>query len=326
LEKDPETAMRIAAALRYFWSNHSHLTEGRRWLEEALERSENAPSIRYLKLLNGLGQFARYQSDFETARKVYEKAITAGKAANELAQIGIAYHGLAALATQKGNFEEAQKFNEVELAIYREINDKSGIAFALASLGDLALAKGEASSARPVIEESLKISRELGNKQIASINLVNLGMVAFSEKDYETAFSHFMESLLLAQELGNKAVISCSLDGFAALAEWHGDAEQAAKLAGAADRLRESIDFDKEPSERLFCEAYISKTRARLGEQTFIAEFEKGRKMGWCEAASLAVRKSEIFFDQTEIIIESHKFERVIIEEEIENVNDKRRQ
>ncbi len=66
---------------------------------------------------------------------------------------------------------------------------------------------------------------------------------------------------------------------------------------------------------------YIAKTRAVLGEQTFTAEFEKGR-------AALAVRKPEIPFNTTEpneIIIESHKFERIVIEEEVENVNQERK-
>ncbi len=40
LERDPVTALRLAANLTYFWQGRGHITEGRRWLSEALSRSE----------------------------------------------------------------------------------------------------------------------------------------------------------------------------------------------------------------------------------------------------------------------------------------------
>jgi predicted ATPase len=330
LEKDTETACRIIAALRYFWANHNYLTEAYSWLKAALERSEDVSSMTYFKLLNGLGQFARYTGDFETARKAYEKVLIAETAANALAQIAISNHGLAAVATKEGDFATAQKFNEEELAIYRQLNDESGIAYALASLGDLALAKDDIQEARPLIEESLNISRNLGNKQVVSINLVNLGMVAYSEQNYKEAYSYFAESIRLAQELGNKAVISCSLDGFASIAEKCGNATQSVMLAGASEQMRESIGYNKEPAEQLFCETYIVKTRAALNEKAFADAFEQGRIMNMSEVLELTKISNfqfvhEAALQSAEIVIESHTFSRILIEENIieeENENE----
>lgn len=326
LNADTETAIRLAAALRYFWSNHSYLREGREWLEATLERSGDASPVLRFKLLNGIGQFARNQGDYAAAQKIYEEGLAAGEAANDLQQIVIACHGLAALATRQGDFPTARKYNEQELAISREIGDEAIITVALASLGDLSIAEGDTAAARPLIEESLEISRRLGNKQVVITNLVNLGAVAYRERDWAAAYTHFTESLTIAQELGNKAIVSCSLDGFAALAAGSGNVKQAALLSGAAEQLRSSIGYEIELTERRFRDVYLKKVRAALDEKSFVAHFEKGKVLDLSEAVAFVLQQSSredanggypnADGEIAEIIIEKHSFSRILIEED----------
>jgi predicted ATPase len=65
LENDTETATRLAAAIRFFWFSHSHITEAREWLEKAVSKSRNVSVGVRIKLLNGLGVSARNQGDYE---------------------------------------------------------------------------------------------------------------------------------------------------------------------------------------------------------------------------------------------------------------------
>ena len=140
LAQEMETAARLAAAMRGFWIFHNHLTEGRGWLEAALEC---APSAVAFKLLNGLGMLAKYQGDYAAARQMYEKGLAAGKAANDLRQIALASRGLGMVAQLQGDFTAAHEFMDEGLAISRELDDKSGIAVSLNFLGALARTKGE---------------------------------------------------------------------------------------------------------------------------------------------------------------------------------------
>ena len=255
---DAETAINLAAAMRTFWILHSHLTEGRKWLETALERSDDAPSALRFKLLHGLGQAAMYQGDTETARKMYEESLAVSKAAGDKRQIALSNRGLGALAKQQGDFTTARKFIEEGLKISRELNDKFGIAVSLNNLGDLARMEGDYAAARPLFEESLAISRQLGNKEgICGIHN-NLAAITFGEDDFAAAHSHYAEALAMAQELGDKITVSYSLDGFAALAVKSGDTERAAQIASAAEHLRESLGFDTDPAERRFRDAISS--------------------------------------------------------------------
>ena len=158
---DQETAINLTAALRRFWILHNHLTEGRKWLESALEQSTDAPPDVRFKLLNGLAHTATYQGDYQTARMRHEETLEAGRTANDLRQIALSNRGLGAIAKQEGDIAAARKFIGEALKISRQLDDKFGIAVSLNNLGDLARMAEDFKAARPLLEESrFAVSRQ----------------------------------------------------------------------------------------------------------------------------------------------------------------------
>ena len=324
-EFDADVAARLAGATRHFWIYHSHLTEGRNWLNAALSKSGAAnPELRF-KLLYGLGIMARVQGDYQTAREMYNQALVEGRASGNRQQIALSSSGLGAILQLTGDAPAARKYFEEGLAVSRELGDEYSIAYSLLCLGIVLGMEGKSSEARKVLEESLTILRKFGSKEAISNNLNNLGAVAFDVGDYEAALGYFTEGLQLSQEVGNKVNITDALNGLAALAAEDGKFEMAAKIAGSAENLSKSIGFEKEPTERHFCEKYISKIRAALDSDEFFAAFEQGRLMDTGEAVALARVSASKYYaqkDGTEIIIESRTVSRILIEEEILEEND----
>ncbi len=208
---------------------------------------------------------------------------------SNLKQIALSSRGLGTVAYFQGDFPAAHKFYKEGLAISRELNDKFGIAATLNYLGDLARTEGDDAAARPLYEESLAIFKQLGNKEAVNNNLINLGFVAYNEGDYKTARSNFAKVLTMAQELGDKRVISYSLDGFAALATEREESERATQLSGAAEHLRESIGFKREPADHRFRDTYTSKLKTKISEEEFTKAYEHGRKLKLDEAIALAL-------------------------------------
>src|SRR5207237_871119 len=94
LDHDIETAARLAVALRYFWIIHSNITEGRKWFESVLERSDEEFLAKHSKILNGVGTLALFQGDYATAQNIYEKDLAQGKASGDKQQIAWANRGL----------------------------------------------------------------------------------------------------------------------------------------------------------------------------------------------------------------------------------------
>ena len=326
LKNDPQTAARIAAALRFFWSNHSHLSEGLRWSKAALQTTENFPSEARSKLLMSNGLFLKNQGKFEAARKSYEKCSAESRETNDSVHIIKANHGLAAVAVLQRDFAAAQKFLAEALVLSRELGDELQIAHSLGSFGDLEMCRENLSAARPLLEECLTLSKKLGNELILTTVYFNLGAIDYLENFYESAAFNFAESLRIAERLGNKTMISCALDGSAALAAAIGNHEQSARLAGAAEALRKEIGCPIEPAEESFREKYLAKTRVALDEKASALLYAQGCALNSEEAVALA---KQIINDRDtgevsgfnemieEIIVEKHSFSRVIIEETI---------
>jgi len=287
--EDPEKAARLAAGLRNFWIVRGHLTEGRKWLEQALKPGNKAPASVHRKVLTGAAAMAQLLGDHERARKLYEEGLAEARTAGDLQQMALAGRGLAATAYLQGDSKSARGFIEEALLLSRELNDRFAIAASLNRLGDIARMELDYAGAHTLFEESIAIFRQLGNKNAMSNSMNNLGAVAIAEGDYRAARAYLTEALTTAQEFGNKILISYSLDGFAALATHRGGLRRAAQLAGAAEEFRQSIGLESEPAERRFRDAYLTELHKSLDEAELSVAFEQGRKLKLDEAITLAL-------------------------------------
>jgi TolB-like protein/Tfp pilus assembly protein PilF len=287
----------MTAAIRYFWIFRGYLTEGLEWSKEILKLRHGVPTAARWKILSMAGNVARYQGDYEMARGMYEEGLTEGRAAEDLPQISLSCRGLGGLALEQGDHTTARRFCEEALSAARKSNDKFGIARSLNILGDLARAAGDDAAAIPLFEEALAICRQLDNKYSISNILTNLAAAEYGEGDYTAAYSHCAEGLRMLRESGDKIggdkiAISYALDGFAAFAVRRSEPELAARLAGAAEHLRESIRYNIEPAERRFRERYLAELHATFSKADFIASYEQGRKLKVEEAVAMALAET----------------------------------
>ncbi len=280
LNNDVQIAVRLAAAIRHLWAVHAHLAEGCKWIEAVLEKGgETVAADLKFKLLTWLGLFTRHRGDYRKAEKIFEKGLAEGRATKNLQQISTFNRCLGSMAFQESNFTASKKFLEEGLAVSREIDDLKGVAYSLVFLGDIDRVENNLAAARPLFEEALTILRNLGDKQAVSVNLCNLGAVAYSENKDEISRRYYAEAFAIAQELSDKQAISYAFDGFAALACKSENFKQSARLAAAAEHLRESINSEPELAERRFRDAYLADLRQKISKAEFIEASEQGKKM-----------------------------------------------
>jgi len=136
---DPESGLRLAAALWSFWAVRGYWQEGRQWLAGLLELP--GPAVP-----------------------------TLGRAQALLVAGGLAW--------DEGENERAASLCEQSLLMFRELGDKRGVANSLTSMGTVAYLQGDYAAARSLLEESLAIRRELGDKRGCAQCLAGLGGVA----------------------------------------------------------------------------------------------------------------------------------------------------
>jgi tetratricopeptide (TPR) repeat protein len=228
---------------------------------------------------------AMYAGEIEKARRIHEQGLTAARTGGDARQRGLSLRALAGAAKQGGDVSRARELNEEALKIGRESSDAFGIAVSLNALGDLARLEDDFTAALGLFGEAFDLSTKLGNKEGICGTMNNLGAAEYGLGNYETARAHYSTALGVAMEIGDKITVSYSLDGFAAILLKEGDAAGAARLAGAAEYLRESLGFEMEPAERRFRAAYLS----GFNPDNCAGEYQRGRNMRIEEAIKLAL-------------------------------------
>ena len=133
-----EVALRLAAALAWFWFVRSHLAEGRRWLERALGRGRTSPASLRAKALLGLGRLTLELGDLGSATAHFGEGLALARELEDRRAVAAALGGLGLLAHARGDCERAQALLRESLARFRDVGDELGVADAISNLGNVA--------------------------------------------------------------------------------------------------------------------------------------------------------------------------------------------
>jgi predicted ATPase/transcriptional regulator with XRE-family HTH domain len=276
-----EIALKLAHACWRFWWMHSHLDQGRLWLERALALPDPGAAVAALRprVLVDAGYFARIQGAYEEAAAMGEEALAAGRAADDRNTMASALFLLGMTAFDRGELERARVHHEVGLTLEREVGNQHGVAIELTRLGDIAVAQGNLEEAETSGEEALVIWRERGDAWGAAWGLLLLGRVARARGDDARAIGLFRESLASNARLGDKEIIVRAVAELAAVACNRGQFLLAARLYGGVAALRETLGAPLAPAGWAGYEQDLAATRSELAEEVFQAAWDAGRAL-----------------------------------------------
>jgi predicted ATPase/DNA-binding SARP family transcriptional activator len=241
---------------------------------------------------SNLGVLAMYQGDYGRAAVLLERSLALRRECGDRWGTAACLLNLGAMAGKQGDLPRAQAYYEESLALYRGIGHERAIAMLLLNLADIAEARGEVDQARAWATESLGMRRQLGDKGGMATALTRLGSLALRRNAIEKARTYYAESLTLLQALGDKEYIAVALEGFATLAAAEQQWEQAARLWGAAEVLRQMISVPLPPGMRAEYEAQLLLVQSHLDERVFARAWQEGRTMSLERAAISAMEAS----------------------------------
>jgi len=276
-EDGVEAELRLAGALPWFWYQRGHWTEGRTRLEDALTRGDDAPCAPLAKVLRGAAWLAWRQGDYERAAVLGNRGLALCRQMDDKNGIAGFLQELGIVAIHRGNYLAANTLLEESLRLYRNLKDKWAISVALAQLGGVARYQGNYESAAAFYTESYCLSKEAGKKDLVAYALRNLGRMALDNRDYGRAIDHYGESLRLSRDIEDRWMIEECLEGLAGVTCALRRYEQAARLFGAAEMLREALGFHRTPFDQVEHDRQVSSTRAELGEAVFGTAWISGR-------------------------------------------------
>ena len=322
--EDQDGALALSAASSAFWLSRGHLTEGRRWLEQALALGDGPPTADRARASIAAGLLAYHQADYAVAATHLQRGLDQCRARGDEADVARALAALALARTRAGDLAPALHLAEEALDAYRRLDDEAGVGRSLETLGRVLWIQGDYGQARARLQESLAVARRLGARDIAARASQGLGYVALADGDLEgadalleeslaefrelgdrwwalrgmCALGHvaarrgahaaarlrFAQGLEIARELGDPMLEAACLEG---LAGAHGPA-LAARLLGAAESLRERAGAAWPAFVHADSERSADRARRALGDERFAAEWARGRAMGAAEILGLA--------------------------------------
>jgi len=230
--------LRLGGALWRFWLQHGHFAEGRSHLSAALSSPGAQELSIGAKALSGAAILAFEQGDYGAARPLAERALAIQQRTGNQAGVAVSLTVLASLARFNDHYEVARRLHEQSLAIRRELGDQRGVAASLNNLGLLAADQSDYQSARALYEESLMIARQLGDKKGIAVSLSNMGLMLYELGDYTSTRTHLEESLVMCRELGDHAGMAPSLHALARLATEEGALLRARVLLSESVAIR----------------------------------------------------------------------------------------
>jgi predicted ATPase/class 3 adenylate cyclase/DNA-binding CsgD family transcriptional regulator len=229
--------------------------------------------------LHWLAEVTLEQGNPVEARELAEESLRLFQELGVVWGVALALWCLGKATGELGDPGAARSLLEESAKLFRVAGDWRLLAWPIDALGLVALRQGDYVDARTSFEEALSVSRETGEKQHAADALAHLGTVALRRGAYRESLSFYQQSLALNREQGYKNGLAEDLAGLAEVASLLDQPEQAARLLGAVEALREASNIRLSPLRRAEYDRIVAVIGAQLDEAAFAKAWQEGRTM-----------------------------------------------
>lgn len=249
---DAEALLRLARALWWFWGQRGHINEGWEWCVRAVEAGRGGPDGLHAQVLAMAADLSVLRGDVERAEAYCREGHALGRASGDRVAEALSLNGLGWIARRRGEWAAACAYLEEAVPLWRAIGRDAWTANALSEAAESAALHGDDAVAEAWFEEAWALGQAKGLRFSVAGAALGRGVLAMKHGDLKRAAECFAVPLAVARELDNQLFFSYVLWHWAALAGVDGQAERAARLLGASDRMIEDlgIEFETRADDR----------------------------------------------------------------------------
>jgi non-specific serine/threonine protein kinase len=283
-----DTGLELAAALTWFWTKRAYFAEGQRWLERTLATSITAELK--AKAHNSIGIMTLWQGDCPKTLVHADESVALARKAGDLVAVAFSLFLQGVVACERGDVDQAARLAAECQAAAITSGDLWVQGLSLDLLAFLARFEGDYDRSAQLYADVVELYRRTGDTWSVSRELVDFGQVRVLQGRFAEARALGAEGIALSLQLEDRREIAWYLEVFAGAEAAQGDAERAARLWGASDRLLESVGTPLLPDIAVHRDRYLESVRNSLGDSAFQAALSEGRAMSVTQAVHYALQ------------------------------------
>ncbi|MGW0815056.1 ATP-binding protein [Streptomyces viridiviolaceus] len=286
----------LAGCLWFHWVGCGRLSEGRRWLEQAvrLDAERTAGDRSRLKALWVLAHVAILQGDTVPALAALQECREEAERSSNATALAYAEHRTGCLALVSDDMPRAETLLRSALRRYREIGElNSNVLMGQVELAMTRAFQGDLPDAVRLCEDVRRVCEDHGERWVRAYAMYVLAYAAWSDGDAAGARQLLTDCLGSAHGFRDLLGTVLAVELLALVTVAEDDPEEAAVLQGAAERMWPTVGLPlfgsahyNAPHE--LCEATA---RERLGDERYEQCVRHGARLGLAEAVSRALRR-----------------------------------
>lgn len=253
--------IRMVIGASWFYRSTSQ-SEAKLWLERALVVCPSGEPELRADLLEGAAVNAADRGDGRSADLLAGELLAVRRQFGDSERLTKALVVSGNTAASVHDYARAIPLYAEARELGQRIGDVWALCFSTFNLADTYLAQGEIEPAQPLFEEALQLFTEAGKPAMAAVTRAMLGYIAGTRGDLARAQGLFRETVTASQKGATRTELVLGLEGLAWLAFERGELDRAARLLGAAERIRHLAGIQVQDAERPFRERVVTAVEA----------------------------------------------------------------
>ncbi len=279
--------LRLVQAMTTLWYHHGHAAEGRRWLQRAIDATSEDAAAPLARLEHWLGVLLQQQGELDGSVRALEHSLAIWRELGDREQQARELNSLGATHRFLGHLDTARTLLEESVEISREIGSDTRLAAALTNLGQVESAAGDLDRASQALREALELDDNHGDVFGVALDQQSLALVSLRAGRAEEARGLLVSSFGYVVSSGDTEFLANALELSACITADLGDHLRAARLAGAADAIRQKAGMPISQAEAAVLERFLAPARATVTPQAWETELAAGCSLTRQQAVAL---------------------------------------
>ncbi|HUX95773.1 MAG TPA: AAA family ATPase [Bacteroidales bacterium] len=290
----PEEFIQLSGALAWFWNMHSHILEGKNYLERASSKEMNKSGA-YARVLHGLGMIVYYMGESSRSVMLLNESLKIWRKSENLWEIAFVLSYLSFLLGITGDQETALVYSEESVETARKTGDAILINYCLIDLCQSFVKLKRYDQASVMIKEFLDSSEGMEQAELMIRARRFLADCSLGTGDFREAEKRYCVALETALKCGNILDATVELLCIALSVSGQSRWIKAIRLDAAAREKASALGANLYDLLKLFklygecIDACIGVAKVKLGEELTRKYEEEGSNIGFDAAIEYAL-------------------------------------